>query len=281
MFGEVYDADPAKLSPYVRETRHERVLDFTFQSAAASYRQRARGDAAADAVRRRRPVHDADVERAGAAHVPRQPRHGPHRLLRSRARARRAAARRARARADVTSRAASRSSTTATSRASPATAGGPTRTPGSRCSPPRCRSTRTSTCSTATTAGSVDRYDTGSALYEHIAALLAAARREPRAAATARRSSATPTGPGLRVLAGRRDREGRVPRRAEQRHDRPRRSPRHAHARRHLQPALRRRHVRDRRRRRDGAPLTIPALSAVVPAAGTTVGAPAAAGPIT
>ncbi|WP_375141893.1 pullulanase-type alpha-1,6-glucosidase [Zhihengliuella sp.] len=37
MFGEVYDADPAKLSPYVRESDMNSVLDFTFQSGAAGY----------------------------------------------------------------------------------------------------------------------------------------------------------------------------------------------------------------------------------------------------
>ena len=37
MFGEVYDADPKKLSPYVRKTDMNSVLDFTFQSAAAGF----------------------------------------------------------------------------------------------------------------------------------------------------------------------------------------------------------------------------------------------------
>lgn len=37
MFGEVYDADPAKLSPYVRRTDMNSVLDFTFQSAASLF----------------------------------------------------------------------------------------------------------------------------------------------------------------------------------------------------------------------------------------------------
>lgn len=44
MFGEVYDADPAKLSPYVRDTDMNSVLDFTFQSNATSY---AKGGSAA------------------------------------------------------------------------------------------------------------------------------------------------------------------------------------------------------------------------------------------
>ncbi|WP_199424661.1 pullulanase-type alpha-1,6-glucosidase [Actinotalea solisilvae] len=37
MFGEVYDADAAKLSPYVRRTDMNSVLDFTFQSAVSTY----------------------------------------------------------------------------------------------------------------------------------------------------------------------------------------------------------------------------------------------------
>lgn len=37
MFGEVYDADPQKLSPYVRKTDMNSVLDFTFQSQAVSF----------------------------------------------------------------------------------------------------------------------------------------------------------------------------------------------------------------------------------------------------
>jgi pullulanase-type alpha-1,6-glucosidase len=37
MFGEVYDADPAALAPYVRDTDMNSVLDFGFQSAATSF----------------------------------------------------------------------------------------------------------------------------------------------------------------------------------------------------------------------------------------------------
>ena len=37
MFGEVYDADPKKTSPYVRTTDMDSVLDFTFQSQAVGY----------------------------------------------------------------------------------------------------------------------------------------------------------------------------------------------------------------------------------------------------
>src|SRR5215207_4847801 len=37
MFGEVYDADPVKLSPYVRKTDMNSVLDFTFQSQAVTF----------------------------------------------------------------------------------------------------------------------------------------------------------------------------------------------------------------------------------------------------
>ena len=37
MFGEVYDADATKMSPYVRNTDMSSVLDFSFQSAASGY----------------------------------------------------------------------------------------------------------------------------------------------------------------------------------------------------------------------------------------------------
>lgn len=37
MFGEVYDADATKTSPYVRDTEMQSVLDFAFQSAASTY----------------------------------------------------------------------------------------------------------------------------------------------------------------------------------------------------------------------------------------------------
>ncbi|WP_194396696.1 pullulanase-type alpha-1,6-glucosidase [Microbacterium atlanticum] len=37
MFGEVYDADPVKLAPYVRDSDMNSVLDFAFQSSATSY----------------------------------------------------------------------------------------------------------------------------------------------------------------------------------------------------------------------------------------------------
>lgn len=37
MFGEIYDADPTKLSPYVRTTDMDSVLDFTYQAAASSF----------------------------------------------------------------------------------------------------------------------------------------------------------------------------------------------------------------------------------------------------
>ncbi len=100
MFGEVYDADPAKLSPYVRDTDMNSVLDFTFQSnATVATPKGGSAEGAAGAVRRRRLLHDARLVGDGAADLPRQPRHGPHRLLPRRRR--RAPARRARARADV------------------------------------------------------------------------------------------------------------------------------------------------------------------------------------
>ena len=44
MFGEVYDADAAKLSPYVRKTDMSSVLDFAFQAGATGFAQGFSGD---------------------------------------------------------------------------------------------------------------------------------------------------------------------------------------------------------------------------------------------
>ena len=53
MFGEVFDADPVKLSPYVRDTDMNSVLDFTFQSRRSELRTGQAHRGAAGAVRRR------------------------------------------------------------------------------------------------------------------------------------------------------------------------------------------------------------------------------------
>ena len=79
MFGEVYDADPAYMS---RTTDGElkATLDFTFQPRRSSS-PKASPPRGCGTVRRRRHVHRHRLQRLGAADVPRQPRHGPHRLL--------------------------------------------------------------------------------------------------------------------------------------------------------------------------------------------------------
>ena len=167
-FGEVYDADAAKTSPYVRRTDMSSVLDFSFQSAATSYASgnSARGLAdlyASDDLyttphsspRRRCRRSSATTTWAASATC------WPAPTTRSRATSWRTSS--------CTSRAASRSSTTATSRASRAPAA--TRTPARPCSPRRSTSTRTSRWSRASRPGSVDRYGTDAPLYEHIAAL--------------------------------------------------------------------------------------------------------------
>ena len=82
MFGEVFDANPAFLSPL-----HDRRPACTRPSTSASSRRRtgfAKGNAddrAARPVRRRRLVHRHRLQRLRAADLPRQPRHGPHRQV--------------------------------------------------------------------------------------------------------------------------------------------------------------------------------------------------------
>ena len=126
------------------------VLDFTFQSAASNYAKGFSARRSDGAVRGRRPVHDADDERAGAAHVPRQPRHGPHRVLRE-GRDRPGAALRAGALAHVPDAGPARRllrRRAGLRRRRHAERRNATRTPASRCSPRRWPSTRTRTCST-------------------------------------------------------------------------------------------------------------------------------------
>ena len=74
----------------------------------------------------------------------------------------------------------------------------------------RSPSTRTSRSSPASSAGSVDRYDTDAPLYEHIAELADAARRPPGARDAARRSSATPTTAPASTRSRRVDRDEKV-----------------------------------------------------------------------
>ena len=86
MFGEVYStaaARPSFTSHYTTARRACRpTLDFPFQDAAARLRLRGQpANGARDVLRRRRLVHRRRLQRLRAADLPRQPRHGPHRLL--------------------------------------------------------------------------------------------------------------------------------------------------------------------------------------------------------
>ena len=91
---------------YVRQGGLPATLDFAFQDgrAGASPPAAAPAKALRRRVRRRRPLHRRRHRRRPAAHLPRQPRHGPHRLVHRRRRHRPgqpAAPRPARPRADV------------------------------------------------------------------------------------------------------------------------------------------------------------------------------------
>ena len=82
MFGEVYSADQEVESTYVRRGGLPATLDFSFQEAASGFA--ADGGSAAGArrrVRQGRPLHRPRHQRGPAADLPRQPRHGPDRLV--------------------------------------------------------------------------------------------------------------------------------------------------------------------------------------------------------
>ena len=224
MFGEVYDADPVKLAPYLRDSDMNAVLDFTFQSAASNYAKgfSAGGLAAlyagddryttpttnAQALPTFLGNHDMgrigyfvkDADQPGAAlgagalaHVP--DARAARRLLR-----RRAGLRRQRRHGQDKD---ARQSLFATQVAEYAN----------------------QNLLDGTLAGSVDRYDTDSALYEHIAELAALRSSPPGAAARRADRAATPTARSTRSRRVDADGEGRAPRRDEQRHGRRRRSP--------------------------------------------------------
>ena len=213
MFGEVYDADPVKLSPYVRQTDMNSVLDFTFQSGRDQLREGQLRQGPAEPVRRRRLLHDQRHVGDGAADLPRQSRHGSRRVLPEGLR-QPLSSETCSPTTCSSSAAASPSSTTATSRASRARAPATTRAHASRCSAARSPSTRTSRSSPARRWDRVDRFDTDAPLYEHIAALVRAA---PAASGTRRRradrAARERRGRRLRVLARRPRRAGRVRRR--------------------------------------------------------------------
>ena len=68
--------------PYVTQGRLDATLDFPFQDAARAYAsQGGSAQKLAARLRRRLQVHDRQGQRLRAGHLPRQPRHGPHRLL--------------------------------------------------------------------------------------------------------------------------------------------------------------------------------------------------------
>ena len=82
MFGEVYSADPAVTSTYVRQGGLPATLDFPFQEAArATPPQGGAAEGLADVYAKDDLYTDAGHQRLRAGHLPRQPRHGPDRLL--------------------------------------------------------------------------------------------------------------------------------------------------------------------------------------------------------
>ena len=215
MFGEVYDADPAKLSPYLRDSDMNAVLDFTFQSAAANY---AKGFSAgglkalyAGDDMYTTPTTNAqalptflgnhDMGRIGYfvkdASNPEQRSELAHSLM-------------------------------YLTRGQPVVYYGDEQgfagvgTGGDKDARQSLFATQVpeyanQTLLDGTTVGSVDRYGTDTALYDHIAEL-AALRSAAPGPAGRRPDRAVRLRRGLRVLPRRRRREGRAPRRDEQRH---------------------------------------------------------------
>ena len=221
MFGEVYDADPAKLSPYLRDSDMNAVLDFTFQSAASNYAKGFSADGLtalyAGDDRYTTPTTNAqalptflgnhDMGRIGYfvkdADDPQQRSALAHSLMYL-------------------------------------TRGQPVVYYGDEqgfvgAGAGNDKDARQSLFATqvaeyadqqlldGTVAGSVDRYDTDTALYEHIAELAALRTAHP-ALQTGAQIERARRRCGLRVLPGRRRREGRAPRRDEQRRPLRRRS---------------------------------------------------------
>ena len=189
-------ADPAFMSRYTTEGKLPATLDFAFQGAARGLRRAAAAtDEPARPLRRSTIYYtDARHQRLPPADVPRQPRHGPHRLRSSRRRNPAPATpscwpRDKLAHALMFLIRGSRSSTPATSRASPATAA--TRTPARTCSPspgrrlPRRRPDRHRPPRTAD-----DNFDASApALPVHRPSSATLARRPTRRCATAPRST--------------------------------------------------------------------------------------------
>ena len=278
MFGEVYDADPEKLSPYVRKTDMNSVLDFTFQSQAVSF-------AAGNSAKNLQSLFAGDdyytTPDSSATALPTFL--GNHDMGRVgyflRARMPRCSVTSSRTSCS-SSRAASPSCTTATSRASPGAGGDKDARQTLFAS--EVAEYQNQQLVTGETVGSVDRYGTDAPLYAHIATLADAAcgapgardRRADRALRRQRRGR-------LRVLARRPRRAGRVPRRGEQlrrREDRRRADP---HEGRRLRGASRRTAPAVTANADGVASVTVPALGTVVLKADRTVSAPDAASAIT
>ena len=81
MFGEVYDSNAGYLSSFMRNGAQEAVLDFGFQAGAQSYVTGSSAAALSRLFAGDAHLHHADHQRQFAAHLPRQPRHGPDRVL--------------------------------------------------------------------------------------------------------------------------------------------------------------------------------------------------------
>ncbi len=251
MFGEVYDADPAKLSPYVRKSDMNGVLDFTFQSAASNY---AKGSSAAglhalyagddmyttpttNAQALPTFLGNHDMGRIGYmvkdASNPEQRSELAHSLM-------------------------------YLTRGQPVVYYGDEQGfEGNGTLNGTDKDARQSMFATqvpeyanqqlldGTTAGSVDRYDTDSALYAHIAEL-GRAPREQQGAHRRRADRAVCRRGRVRVLPRRCDREDRAPRRDEQRDVGGDGDHRHPDAGCHVRPAVRDDDVRHGGGRRDG-----------------------------
>ena len=198
MFGEVFDTTKSFTSHFTTHDRMQAVLDFPFQAAAQGFAADAKpADALQGLLRGRRLVHRRRLERLPAADVPREPRHGPDRLLRRARQPRRDATpswspATGWRTSSCTSRAATRSSTTATSRASPATGGDQVARQTMFAEPGR-PTTSTTTCSAPTRRTRRTTSSPAHPLYRAIAGLAAADASATPRCATARSSTATPS----------------------------------------------------------------------------------------
>ena len=77
MFGEVYDANPAFMSTYTTAGNAPGDARLRLPVRRAAVRPRQSQQCSPRPVRRRRLLHRRRLQRLRAAHLPRQPRHGP------------------------------------------------------------------------------------------------------------------------------------------------------------------------------------------------------------